>query len=460
MACRILGLFTWLFLQGALSSAALAVDLSSITQNPDQIFFNELVARVGCKNAAATLAMPRGGYSEFTNTLSRLLQEGLRRAGRADRKHSWTEINQREFFNNDNIMAQCPTLQSQRGQADGLKDLLRQAPNGLTILSLGGFGSHRVPTGSIANSLESWRVAQPELFATGRVQHERVECSKSFSSDESFCAEDMLRTITRIDAASANPGRNKYLLWGYSKGGNTAIEMLRQNPALRERTLAVVTVGSPVQGSFVVDYLSPALDRLPESGPWFNQPESTIPAGILALLQLFTGGMATTMQEELQTLQEVREGARTLTESYRAQYLARHFTPNKFVRIDGSKIPVFQIAGLMDPKRLHPLPTLTIRGGKMVQVEGSSNAKDGKIAAAILVAGEHPMSDSCVALEEALLPAQVSNEAGLDTHFLAFLRQDHLGLHFSGHDSSGSRSSTDSAIVDAAFSTIAKRLQR
>ncbi len=458
MPYHILISLVWVFLQGTFARAAWAVDLSSVTQNPDQLFFNELVARVGCKNAATALAMPKGGYSQFTKTLSRLEQEGLRRAGRADRQYSWAEINQREFFDTNNIMAQCLRQPSQRGQADGLTDLLLRAPNGLTILSLGGFGSQNVPTGSLVGALESWRAAQPELFASGRVQFERIECSKSFLSDESFCAQDMLSTINQIDAASPNPGRNKYLLWGYSKGGTTALEMLRQNPALRERTLAVVTIGSPVQGSLVLDYLSPALDRLPESGPLSNQINATIPGGILPLIQLFTGGVSTTVQEELQTIQEAREGARTLTESYRAQYLARNFTPNKFVRIDGSKIPVFQIAGLFDPKLLHPLPILTIRGGKMVQVDGSSNVKDRKIAAAILTAGDHPISDSCVALEEALLPEAVSAAAGLDTHFLAFIRQDHLGLHFNSPRSFGSSISTDAAIVDAALSTIAKRL--
>ncbi len=445
----------WAF---SLSSTLYAVDLSDVTQKPDQMFFNELVARLGCEKASDVVAMPKGGYKNFLETLEKMKAAGLARAGRSDRLSSWTKMNKRELFDLTAIKQQCPANQNQRGMADGLTDLLALAPEGITILSFGGFGSHRVAEGAISRALATWELLKPELISSGKIRLQRIECSSSYSPDETFCAKDMLATIVRLDSQSPNPGRHKYVLWGYSKGGTTAIEMLRIDTALRERTLAVISAGSPMQGSMVMDSLSPAIENAGVAGDLSAGANAARGLAILPLIQLWTNDGQATVQETLDSFPMFRAGAQSMTESERARYIAQNFSRGQFLRAGGSKIPVFQIAGLVDPERLKPVSVLTVRNGKLVPVEASSKNLDKSLLAGLLTSGKHPMSDACVALEEALLPESSARGAGLDPHFLAFLRRDHLSLHFRGSNAEPAKNAVDHAIIDSALSTIARRI--
>jgi aspartyl aminopeptidase len=117
------------------------------------------------------------------------------------------------------------------------------------------------------------------------------------------------------------------------------------------------------------------------------------------------------------------------------------------------------VSGVVDPSRLESLPILKVKGGKLVAEEGSSDSLHTAQLAALVAAAEHPLSDSCVALEESLLPVKEAKIAGLNPQLLAVLRMDHLSLRFHRMSSEGKYGVPDHAIVDALLSTVAKRIK-
>ena len=441
------------------ANASLAVNLGSVEQNPDAAFYEELAGRLGCDAAAQWLVLPPSGASDFISTLTTMKADATSRDGQEDRAHSWYSLTKKNLFDQKKIVSLCNPYTRVRTLWDGLNDISSLAPEGVTIVALGGFGSHTAADGTLTTSYLEWKTRRNDLFESGRVRFLRVECSFSYSPDETFCAKDMLTTLEKLDRESPKPGKHKFLLWGYSKGGISALEMLRLSPSLRARTMAVVNVGTPIRGAMVMDRLAPALDTFVASSRLPGTDETLGADTILKMLQMWVGGARTDIDEIMKNFSKFREGAHALTSKNRARYLAGALTPNAYLRPNGSKIDIFQVSGVVDPSRLESLPILKVKGGKLVAEEGSSDSLHTAQLAALVAAAEHPLSDSCVALEESLLPVKEAKIAGLNPQLLAVLRMDHLSLRFHRMSSEGKYGVPDHAIVDALLSTVAKRIK-
>ncbi len=441
-----------------LCKSAYSASLDGVQQNPDPLFLKELSARIGCDDAAQWVAMPETGADQFTATLSTMKSEAKKREGREDRARSWYSLIKKHLFNTKKIAEQCRREPS-AVKEDGIAMLASKYPDGLTVVALGGFGSHSGSEGTLTTSFAQWQKSNANLVASKKIDFVRVECSFSYSPDETFCADDMLHTLQESIKRQDPSGKHKLLLWGYSKGGLSAVEMLRKSSWLRDQTVAVISVGSPFQGSMLIDRMAPAVDAFVESSRIPGTSETMGADTVMKLLQMWVGGARTDIDEIMTNFGKVREGVHSLTTKSRADYLKRKLIPNNFLRSNGSKIQVFQIAGIIDPSRVLALPVMRVKGGKLFAVDHSHDPLHTAQATAMMSATAKPLSDSCVALEDALLPVEPAHGSGLDSQFLALVRLDHLGLRFHRMATEVKHGVPDHAIVDAAIATVARRIQ-
>lgn len=447
---------TKLALTVGLCGQSIAATLDDIQQNPDATYFEELVARVGCERAAAFVAQPEGGAHKFTATLDEMKKEAKQRSGREDRARSWYSLIKQRLFNSKKIAEQCKDLPPVT--TDGLERLVDRFPEGVAVIALGGFGSHTASEGTLTTSFRRWESSHSRLVNSGKVRFLRVECSFSYSPDEAFCADDMLKTIEQSLKQHDPAGKLRILLWGYSKGGATAIEMLRKAGWLRERTLAVVSVGTPFQGSILIDRMAVAVDSFVARSQVPGTPETMGADTIMKLLQMWIGGARADVDDIMKNFGKVREGVHSLTTKSKAEYLKQNLQPGVFSRANASKIPVYQIAGVIDPSRMIGLPVFRVKSGKLEPVDRSYDVLHAAQLSAMLSSVTKPLTDSCVALEDALLPVNASRAAGLDPHLLTVLRLDHLGLRFHRLPSESQLGTPDHEMVDAALATIARRI--
>jgi hypothetical protein len=441
------------------ATSAMGATLSDVRQNPEQRFVDELVGRIGCEEAARWLAMPKSGAGAFQRTLTTMKSDAMTRAGREDRAKAWYSLTKTSLMDTAGIADACNRQTPKKNPGDGLSELAALAPEGVTIFALGGFGSHTSSEGTLTTSLRNWKTSQKELFNRDQVRFARIECSFSYAPDETVCGEDMLRQIKEFDAASASPGKHKFILWGYSKGGISALEILRRDGVVRSRTLAVVSVGAPLRGSVIMDRLSPALDSYAGHGVITGSSDTLGADAIMKILTLWVGGSRAGAGAIMADFPLFRDGARSLTSSERERFLSTQLAPGAMARPDGTKIPVFQLAGLIDPRVLASMPVMTVRDGKLVPRSNTVDPLQTAQLAALIASLEHPLGDSCVALEDALLPVERAQAAGLDPRFLGLARMDHLGLRFHRQVGEMNHGIPDHAFVDAALSAVVAGLK-
>lgn len=446
-----LGVVSW---HGPMAAAA---NLDDIQQSPDPFFYQELSARIGCEESASWLALPQSGAEAFTSTLSDMKEAAKQRSDREDRSRSWYSLIKSKLFDAQKMAEHCSRPVGDP-RNDGLSELAKKFPDGIAIIALGGFGSHIASEGTLTTSFRQWEKSDQQLVATGKVKFIRVECSFSYSPDETFCAEDMLRTLEQSFKTQDPSGKFRLLLWGYSKGGISAVEMLRKASWLRDRAIAVITAGTPFQGSVLIDRLAVAVDSFVQSS---HIPGTTDALGadtIMKLLQMWIGGARADVNDIMRNFAKVREGVHSLTTKSRSEYLLRNLAANSFLRTNGSKIPVFQIAGIVDPSRMAGIPVMEVKSGKLLPMAKSYDGIHAAQLTAMIASTTKPLTDSCVALEDSLLPLEASRAAGLDPYFLTVLRMDHIGLRFHRLPTEMSHGVPDHAIVDAAIATIARRV--
>jgi hypothetical protein len=442
-----------------LGTTVMASSIVDVIQNPEQRFVDELVGRLGCDEASRWLAMPAAGAQAFQSTLKAMTADALAREGREDRANAWYSLSKNRLMDTKAIAQACNRHTPKKGLGEGLTELSALAPEGVTIFAIGGFGSHVSSEGALTTSLRAWQESHRGLFAEDKVRFARIECSFSYSSDETFCGEDALRQIKAFDAASPLPGKHRFLLWGYSKGGITAIEVLRRDPSVRARTLAIVTVGAPLRGAMVMDRMAPALDAYVNNTSIPGTMETMGADSVLKVLNLWIGGARADIDVIMKNFSKFRDGAHALTSKERDRILRAELSPGALARPNGSRIPVFQMAGLIDPRAMAALPVMTVINGKLVPKAGSYDSLHSAQLAALISSADHPLGDSCVALEQALLPVSGAIAAGLEPRFLGVARMDHISLRFHRSNNSFNHEVPDHAFVDATLSTIASGLK-
>jgi len=192
-------------------------------------------------------------------------------------------------------------------------------------------------------------------------------------------------------------------------------------------------------------------------------PGTTVPMGsdtVLQMLRLWLGHSSESAGAVMARFPEALEGARSMTTSSRAAFIKDELKPGALARPDGSKINVFQIAGVVDPDRLNGVPELTVKNGRLVPKAGSSDNLHAGETAALVAATDHPLSDTCVALEDSVLPLSMAEQAGLTPSLVAIARVDHLALRLHRQPGDVRHGVPDHAITDSVFSTVAASLKR
>jgi hypothetical protein len=335
------------------------------------------------------------------------------------------------------------------------------------MIVVGGFGSHQDEMGPLHGSQDAWRAYAAKAFpgdSDPPVRVWRVECSNSYAEDD-LCAPEVTRTIARLEAEHPTAHVPRYVLWGYSKGGNTVLQALGESPELRDATLAVLTMGSPLAGATALELEPAAVKRALEQGL------PAVPAALAALRDVAPVGlllseasgdsMAAMRVSDVAAQAEVLlRTAATLSSDARAEFNATWLTSHDFSRASGVPIPFFQVAGAADLPLLQPLPQLTIKDGAIATEAGAHTLDDVRLLAASPLLRDHPLYDGIVALEHAVLPKSVV-PPGLRTELLALLAIDHLRMKLHGEPSSDWDAPVPQLeLVDALLDAMATKITR
>lgn len=403
----------------------LGVELSKFSHQLDVVAIKEMGARLGCERASRWMSFPKSG------SLRRSIQGVLA-------SNTVYETVKDEFFNQAVVLAACRNGgEPARKQNDhGIRRLLQyikgqNSSGGLTLIMVGGFGSHIGYETSLDASVEAWDSLRDELeddsFAAWQ-----IECSNSFAPNER-CAKELIETIIKREMDYPRSTSHQYLLWGYSKGGNTIIEALRQSKELRNKTLAVLTNGTPIGGSSAITMLEPAIKRVASavgrtSGKLLDyataQPWAYLmtPAAYLVDDEMVAIKVAKLLTREESA--QIAQGAAGMKPSVREDYLYKTIRNADFSRADGRSIPIFHSAAVVDIATMEPWPILTVESGKLTFAENSFNTDHLGELGFTPVMRDFPLNDTCVALQHSVIPRDAVPE-GLTSELIALFAFDH-----------------------------------
>lgn len=401
------------------------VELRKFSHQLDLVAIKEMGARLGCEKTSRWMSYPKSG------SLTRSIQSVLASS-------SVYETVKDEFFNRAAVLTACLSdgEPARKSNDHGIKRLLKYVKSqdpagGVTLIMAGGFGSHIAYETSLDASVEAWDSLLDELeddsFAAWQ-----IECSNSFAPNER-CAKELIETIAKRETGFPRTTNHQYVLWGYSKGGNTIIEALRQSRELRNKTLAVLTNGAPIGGSSAITMLEPAIKRVASAvgrtserfldfanvQPWAYMltPAAYLVDNELAAIKV---ARLLTPAESAQ----VAQGAAEMTPSVRKSYLYNTMLTADFSRDDGRTIPIFHSAAVVDVATMEPWPLLTVKDGRLMFADNSFNADHLGEMAFTPVMGNYPLNDTCVPLEHSVIPRDAVPE-GLSSELVALFAFDH-----------------------------------
>jgi hypothetical protein len=378
----------------------------------------------------------------------------------------------REFFNRGIIRQTCLRggEPAKKSNIDGLKQLLavardKYASEGLTIVMLGGFGSHIGPVRSLDDSAAEWgRFIESQTTPKLRVW--QIECSNSFAPEDR-CAKEFIDSLAAHEKAEPTPVKHRYLLWGFSKGGNTALEALRVSKDLRDKTLAVVTMGAPLGGSMTMLMLDPLVQNLAKTISGVTGVAAKF-ANRLPLEYLLTSAAYYVDQDgqpaqiaRLLTPTEVNQvsaGSQAMLPLARQEYLNTTVKPADFYRADGTSIPFFQGVALANIADLNAVPLMTLEKGELVWKPDTFISDHMAELGFSIMMKDFPLSDTCVALQHAVLPKNAIPK-GLSPELLAVMTFDHASFRFT--PLTGVKWEVPHlALVDSLLAAVATKLER
>ena len=433
--------------------------LDDFRYEPDSSVLKELGARIGCDEAAKWVTLPSSG--SMRQAISNL-------------KTSNTPYQtiRKEFFNESFNNSKCKEggSPSTKSITSGIKRLheyvMSSSENtGLTIVMLGGFGSHIGGDSSLDASVDRWQ-SLIDAQDDGTLQVWQIECSNSFAPND-ICAKEFVDTVAERERNFPAQAKNKYLLWGYSKGGLTALESLKQSRSLRNQTLAVVTNGSPIGGSMTILMLNPLIQKIASQvAGQTSQLESfasaqpwaalMTPAGYLLDGETASVKIAKLMQPDQLAL--VVRGADEMMPATRKNYLFNEFKEADFSRDSGTAIPVFHTSALADIATMRPWPRLTVKDDRLQFQMSTLNADHMAELAFAPMMKDYPLSDTCVALEHSVIPSSAAPD-GLAPQFLSTMKFDHATFRYS--PLVGSHWDVPHLeIVDSILETVASKMEK
>lgn len=419
-----------------------------------------LAGRVGCQTAAQMIHYPGGGPTK------KIIDDIYRSSSPYD-----TIMGQ--FFNHASAERLCKSGQLQRRQdpayaMERLITTLKAKNHGLTFVMVGGFGSHMTDEGALYESRRLWQARFGNDSKYFRVV--RHECQpNSFATDE-VCSPLLVKKFNELEATRGDV-QHRYLFWGYSKGGTSLLRAFSLAPEMREKALALVTVGSPIGGGLPISIAKPILEQIAQRKAVMS------PVDRLSLNTLLTFGAGSSVDAqssgmpakfaalfEDQEFKNLQAGFESLGLETRKKFIYDQIRNWNFARKEpdpvtkACNLPIFHVAAAVDVARLDPIPNLTVnQNGDVVTEPKSQNLMH--LAEMILLTKfrNHPLSDTCVALEHAVIP-QNAQPAGSSVNLLAVLNMDHMSLGLSKALKHGKNTIPHLEIVDSLIESVMQSL--
>ena len=440
------------------------ISLKDFQYESDDVLLKTLSTKIDCKTAADLVIIPPSG--SFKKTIAGIYQSST--------PYEYVLEN---LFNSATRISQCASSSknSKDSNIAGMRKLLAAAKLknlGLTFIMAGGFGSHLTESGALYDSRELWGSAFADEIKRGDLRILRHECYPNSFAPDDECAPKIHTKFLELEANKNK--EHRYLFWGYSKGGTSMLQALASFPDMRDRTLALITVGSPFGGGLPMAMLHPLVESLAK-----NRGEMTeFNRGLLGTVLSFgagasLGNSAAVAQKILPMytgpeFETLRAGIRSLLPSQKKAFLYEKvknwdLSRDELDPITGKKdLPILHVAAALDVAKLEAFPLLsTDADGNIVIQSGTQDLSHMGELTSIVNFSRHPISDSCVALEHSVLPMD-SVPKGAKPSLLGVLALDHMALGFSRtQESSSSAPRPDlprTAIVDAILESALSRM--
>lgn len=432
--------------------------LSGYEMSPD---FVESVGRhIGCDAASKVVGFHREA------SLSKSVHEIM------NAKDVYATVSS-QFLDPASVTKNCSASGKAGNTVDTLPGIMRiykkarEAGYGLTFVVQGGFGSHLTPSGALAETRDRINAIGQQLDKGSdkkSLRAWRIECDNSYASDE-HCSPYFVKELKRLEQEQPSTVPQVYLFWGYSKGGNTIIQALASLPEVRSKTLAVVTVGTPVAGSHAIMMATPAITAVIKSHADLlkdNPPLAVMAPVAYGMTPASSKGYLKLLNPDQSQL--VLDGMKSLRFDQRNEFLFSWLAKQDYSRqadpvYHRQKLPVFHIAGVVDPAEFRPFPLLTLKDGQLTTKEGSMNDNQLKEIAFIGGFRDFPINDACVALQHSVIPKKALPK-GLESELLGIIKLDHLAIQLGwGSAADGPNATPAMDLVDAVSDTIATRLE-
>ncbi len=344
---------------------------------------------------------------------------------------------------------------------------VRAAGYGLTVIAHGGFGSHLTPGGTLVETRDRINAIGLDLDkGTDKktLRAWRIECDNSYASDD-HCSPHLAEELKKLEQEQPSSVPQVYLFWGYSKGGNTIIQALASMPEVRSKTIAIVTLATPIAGSHAIMMATPAISAVIKSHA--DLLKENPPLAVLAPTAY--GMTPTSIRDYLKLLepdqtQLVLDGMKSLRLDQRKKFLYSWLAKQDYSRQSDpvyhrQKLPVFHIAGVVDPGQFRPFPVLTLKDGELSIKDDTMDSNQLKEMSFIGGYRDFPLNDACVALQHSVIPKNALPK-GLETELLGIIKLDHLTAQFGwGRAADGPNATPAMDLVDAIADTIATRLE-
>lgn len=415
--------------------------LDSFNYNPAFEVIEAAAARVGCAEALRWLAYPKtGNMQQFIRTLYK--------------SNDVYAALQSDLWSAPETRKRCDALKLQKPADDaGFMHLLQHVKSRgkkLTIIALGGFGSHLIDSHFLTLSEPRWHAAAEAAGLRDHINVLRFECSDSYQPDD-VCAPEFHKFWTEFDAKVADSADQTYLLFGYSKGGSTLVQALSESQAMRDKTLAIMTVASPIAGAASVLLPNYLQDQL--------NPDSDKTGSELVLEALKRSGGLGNLGETEALIRRTLEAAQYQLPGLRQKYLANVLAKSNYYRSDRTRMPVFHLAGTLDLSRLSTsLPVVQRDSDANLKFELDHIKRENAIQTLTSpMFADYPIFDSTVALEHAVIPTEYLPD-GADAELLALVQTDHL--HFRQSNIRAAHDMPQVQLMDAILDVLTQRLER
>lgn len=435
------------------------IELRDFSYESDAALLKALSARVGCKLATDLAVLPASG--SMKKTITELYSS-----------KSPYDYLQQNLFDGSKRTSLC--TKSAINPADvstaAMRKLLgaaRKKNLGITFVMAGGFGSHLIESGALFDSRQLWQKTFADEIKRGDLRILRHECvPNSFASDD-ICAPKIHAKFLELESKKTK--EHRYLFWGYSKGGTSMLHALAQFSDIRERTLSLVTVGSPFGGGLPMNMIEPLVESLAKNRTEMSELNRALLGTMLTFGAGASLGNGKSVAQKVIPLytgpefETVRAGVRSLVPSVRKKFLYQTVKSWDLSRVNNDpltgrrELPIFHLGSALDIAKLEAFPTMTTDNeGYMIPQSGSQDVTHLAELTSINNFARYPISDSCVALEHAVLPKNIVPK-GAAASLLGILSLDHMALGFSSTPAAvgqGPRSDLPrTAIVDAILET-------